>query len=526
MFMNRFFQFCVISGVLTACSGGMQNVAWDNPYNDDSIISEPTTLEYGTHSEYGTTQSHNISVLLPLSGENASIGRSIQQSIEIALFQNQQNPFNVKFFDTAYDINGAINGALSSAPEFIIGPVFANDARLLRDLKDSETPVLSFTSDSTAVGNGVMTMALMPINSIEAIIGEIASDKRLNTIIIAPDTISGHLMAGAAIVGAETNDIEISGVFYYPEGDTESIKTVMLDASMNKARTSANTKAREILSDILTNETLTPSEKSLLNYQLEKLSKEETIGDVPYKAVLFLGNADDTKSLASFLRYYGVDSHKVAFYGTALWDGSDIALDFTMTGAKYAALPETNESFQIMYSGITGNAPSRIAGFGYDATRIATGMFYSQKTTPEYLLNPSGFNGIDGIIKLKPTGDNERALSILQLNASGTPREIKPAAKNFIKPLYNIEQSDIRSASEMELQSTGIDPMDYIKIPDRFKKKYNSKKYGATIKEDITVPVITVVPDDNSSAIIESDYKSLRPESIKQNLIDSVEIEE
>ena len=76
----------------------------------------------------------------------------------------------------------------------------------------------------------------------------------------------------------------------------------------------------------------------MIEQQLEKISRTETLGEIPYDAVLFLGNGEDAKTLASFLRYYGVGACDVAFYGTTLWHGSDIASDFTLSGAKYATL--------------------------------------------------------------------------------------------------------------------------------------------------------------------------------------------
>lgn len=162
---------------------------------------------------------------------------------------------------------------------------------------------------------------------------------------------------------------------------------------MNAARTAANTRAREILSDILTTQRLTTIEKSSLTLQLENLSKTDTLGNLPYNAVLFLGNGNDTENLASFLRYYGVGARNVRFYGTALWDGSDITRDFTMTGAKYAALPEMTPEFANLYNRIAGKYPSRLAAFGYDATNMAIGMIYSQNQTQHICWTPVGISG-------------------------------------------------------------------------------------------------------------------------------------
>ena len=135
----------------------------------------------------------------------------------------------------------------------------------------------------------------------------------------------------------------------------------------------ATPRKSEIVTE-LENYNLTPIEKSNLNTQLTKLEKTETVGNVPYDAILFLGNGDDTKALASFLRYYNIGSRDAAFYGTTMWDGSDIASDYTLSGAKYATLPDTDTRFSATYETIMGTKPNHLSGFGYDATNLVMNM--------------------------------------------------------------------------------------------------------------------------------------------------------
>ena len=230
------------------------------------------------------------------------------------------------------------------------------------------------------------------------------------------------------------------------------------------------------------------------------------------------------------MRYYSADSRSVKFYGSALLDGTDIAADYTMSGTKYAALPEQNQTFLNLYKQTYGNLPSRLATFGYDAANIAMGTVYSNKAPGAYLLDPSGYAGMDGIVRLKPNGDSERGLRVLQVNGSGTPVVVRDAPENFITPIYNIEQRQITPANEMSLQTHGINPNDFIKIPERYRSKYKSKTYGINITETETqqpqnvVTVITSAPEQE--AVVDADYKPVKFESINKTFIDSVEINE
>lgn len=535
MYINRFFKYFAAISILAGCAGPdhgtKSSIDWfDVPVNTTGtpaqLYGRPSD-GYGDMPESDTV--HQMAVMLPLSGDNASVGRTIRTSIETAILQNAPKNLSVSFYDTNENLSDTINAVLSSTPEIIVGPVFANDARTLRTAKSSDLPVLSFTSDATAVGDGIMTMALMPTNGVETIVKQMQTDNIKRFIILAPDTESGHLMAGTAKNASSIYDVPLVGIFYYTEKDPDSIKNTVATASMNAARTAAHTRARQVLSDILINERLTAIEKSNLNMQLEKLSRTDTVGTVPYDAVLFLGNGDDTKSLASFLRYYNVGARDAAFYGTTMWDGSDIASDLTMSGAKFATLPPIDEKFASIYEQMSGTAPNRLATFGYDAANMAIGMLYSNKSPAAYLLDPSGYMGTDGLIRLKPTGESERALRIVELDGSGTPREIRAAATNFMSPLYNIEQHHITPASPMSLQTSGIDPDDYIILPERLRSKYRSKTLGANTTFTPTIQkseIIAITPTEDNTTIRAENYTPINLESISRNYIDEYEVYE
>ncbi|MDE6570652.1 MAG: penicillin-binding protein activator [Alphaproteobacteria bacterium] len=538
MLINRIFGFCVSLSLLAAACTPQAD--WYSEYGE-LTPTEPAQM-YGNMNPYGdgTQMSYaqdmptqNIAVLLPLSGANAEIGRGIRTSVETAALQQPLNGVTMTFYDMSgplTDKQTTVASALATNPAIIIGPVFADDVRMVRSMKPMELPVLSFSSDTTAIGGGVMTMALMPTQSIETIIREMGTDGVRNMVILAPDTASGKLMAGTAIQAANIYDMPVAGLFYYTEKDTDSIKNAANRASMFTARTAANTRAREILSDILTREQLTPQEKTSLNAQLGKISKSETLGDAPFDAVLFLGGAADSRALASFLRYYGIGARDARFYGTALWDGSDVMRDFTMSGSKFATLPEIPVQFTDVYEQVAGRAPSRLDSFGYDATNLAVGMIYSDKSQAAYLLDPSGYRGVDGLLRMRPDGTSERALRIVQTNGTDTPRLVRAAATNFMVPLYNIEQRNVTSAREIPLISRGVNPADYIQIPARFAEKYKSKTYGANTATAGTpvarTDAMVVLPEDDRDAVTTPDFQPVALESIQRSFIDSVEIEE
>lgn len=535
MYINRFFGYFVSLLILAGCATTdttTPSVDWFSEY-EQMQPGTPSQM-YGTLSDgYGThdasTDTHHMAVLLPLTGDNMAVGKTIRTSVEMAVLKNAPKTLTVSFYDTNKNLTETINNVLATNPEIIVGPVFSNDAKTLRDAKPENLPVLSFTSDADALGNGLMTMNLMPTNGVETIVREMKSDDVKQFIILAPDTTSGRLMAGTAKNAANIYELPLAGIFYYDSGNPDSIKTAAANASMHNARTAAHTRARQVLSDVLTNERLTIVEKSNLTTQLEKLERVDTIGRIPYDAILFLGNGDDTKSLASYLRYFDVPARDARFYGTTMWDGSDITSDITMSGAKFATMPDINSEFSVQYEQISGNAPNRLATIGYDATNMAIGMMYSDKTTAAYLLDPSGYMGTDGLFRIQPTGASERALRIVELDGTGAPRETKPAPSNFLSPLYNIEQRHIAPAAPMDLQTPGIDPDDYIRLPERLASKYRSKTIGTNITVAPMVQksqIVAILPEDDGDTIQTQNFTPIKLESVSRNYIDEYEVYE
>lgn len=533
MSMNKFLIFAGI--LLASCSANhtmkTAQIGTSNPTNlqDGYLYS---TSVYG-YVDGGPTA--NVAVLLPFSGDAKKVGNDIKTSIETAFLRKNAQNIKVSFFDLPNEKtnrNDALHAALNSNPDIIIGPLFAEDAENLRDMKSSKIPVISFTSDANALGDNLMTINLIPTQSIETIVQQMQKDGAKDMIVLAPDDNSGKAMASVADRVSSAYNIPINGLFYYTPGNPDSIKEVSMRASMYNARSAANKRAREILSDILTKESLDSQTRYNLRKQLEKISRTETLGDLPYDAILFLGNGEDSKTLASFLRYYGIGNRDVAFYGTTLWHNSDIASDLTLSGAKYATLPEISDNFKSLYNMMAGKDPDYLAAFGYDAANLALGMLYAPKNQTAYLYDPSGYMGTTGIFRMQPSGESERALRIMELNGSGNVNVLNDAPANFLVPLYNIRTTGLRHVSERELSTRGINPGDYIDIPDDLRRKsaYRTKTIGANYTdskgEETSYAPVQIFESHDNEIISNPEFESVKQETVSRQYIDTVEIEE
>ena len=120
-------------------------------------------------------------------------------------------------------------------------------------------------------------------------------------------------------------------------------------------------------------------------------------------------------------------------------------------------------------------------------------------------------------------------MRIVELDGSGTVREIKPAPSDFLSPLYNIEQRHITPAPAMDLQTPGIDPDDYIRLPERLASSYRSKTIGTNITVAPTVQkseIVAILPEDDGDIIQSQNFTPIKLESVSRSYIDEYEVYE
>ena len=531
--------------LLFACTGRHDD--WHAEYGSASdyeahdMISEPADLA-AHHSAVWNEEYEGlpkiVAVLLPLTGHNGVLGTGIQHSIEIAFFQNQPRNVLVSF----NDLSGSreqkeqmIEHVVSRQPDIILGPIFSEDVELLRRAKPDRIPALTFTSDASALGNGIFTMALLPNQAVESIVQRMALNNHTRLLILAPNTRTGHMLANGALDSAGVHKVQPVGLYYYHEGDMSAMKVIAEKAAMFRPRENAHREAKDILADALMTKHLGGADKASAVRQLDSLNKTDTVGRLPYDAVLFLGGAHDSKALASFLRYYDVPTNTVKFYGTAMWDSDTMFGDVTMNGSEFASLPAISKEFSKIYEDIEGISPNRMNTMGYDAAMIAIGAMSGKQSPAAHLLSPSGFKGLDGLFRLRPNGTNERALQTMLLNASGTPRMIVPAATSFKTPLYQTRPPSSRQPHEIELQQ-GFNALEFVQLPAEAKRQYRHRTTTYRLAGAGGTPPLgtndaaesnmtTMLPEDDSDAFMsDPDFQPGQFDTIDRRIIEDVEI--
>ncbi|MBO6624229.1 MAG: penicillin-binding protein activator, partial [Roseicyclus sp.] len=96
--------------------------------------------------------------------------------------------------------------------------------------------------------------------------------------------------------------------------------------------------------------------------------------------------------------------------------------------------PQAAASFNARYSAANGSTPHILAAIGYDAMRAVAETAASQgRLGAADLTASSGFNGANGVFRLRSDGTNQRAMAIAQVQNNQVavidpaPRRLGPA---------------------------------------------------------------------------------------------------
>jgi branched-chain amino acid transport system substrate-binding protein len=377
--MTVFHRFCTIIPLfllilaLGGCADMQSSSGWPQPSRQDSAQTQAGT--YGNipatalpGGQPYSQASVKVAILLPLSGPNASIGQSMLQAAQMALFEVGNDNFELISKDTGGTSGGATSAATSAINEgaqLILGPLFADEVRAVKPIAQSRSiNMLSFSTDWTLAGGNTYIMGFLPFGQVERIAHYAAANGARRTAIAAPADQYGNTVSQQFKTEAARRGLILAPAL----SDAASYDSVFIPA------------AGQSLSSMLTR---------ITNKNARKL-------------------------------------------GTGLWDDARIAANPNMNGAWFAApSPRARAAFENRYKSTYGSSPVRIATLAYDATALAAALSKSGAGfTASALTNPNGFAGIDGIMRFRSNGMVERGMTVLEIR-NGQIVELEAAPATF-----------------------------------------------------------------------------------------------
>jgi ABC-type branched-subunit amino acid transport system substrate-binding protein len=331
---------------------------------------------------------HRVALLVPLSGPNAGVGQSIANATTLALLDTKADRVRITTYDTGMGAAAAVNKALAEGNRLILGPLLAEDARIVGPIASrANVPVISFSNDVSVAGNGVYIMGYNPNQSIERVV-EFARGKGMSKFAaLVPRGVYGE-RSGTALLRA----VEGAG------GTVVSMQTF--------DRTAASMTAA-----------------------VKKLQASSS-----YDALLIADSGRVAVQIAPIVRKNGGAGARLL--GTELWNtDSNLAASPVLRGAWFASVSDgLYGQLAGKYRARYGSSPFRLSALGYDAVLLTVRIARDWKPGTTFpaarLRDAGGFSGIDGAFRFGRNGVAERALEVSEIG-TGTYTVVAPAPKAF-----------------------------------------------------------------------------------------------
>jgi ABC-type branched-subunit amino acid transport system substrate-binding protein len=376
------------AAMLAACSTGPRVVPEANrppvveaPRNRP----EPRPLQPGLPQD---VQRHRIALLVPLTGPNAGVGKSLANATQLAILDTKSDAIRITTYDTAGGAANAASQAIADGNKLILGPLLAEDAREVAPIaRRARVPVLSFSNDTGVAGGGTYVLGYSPAQSIERVI---------------------DYAKGTGIT--EFTGLIATGLY------GERASTAMLRA------------VEDAGGRVIAMETY-DSRPGSITSAVTKLSR------APYQAILIAGSAGSAIGAAPVIRR-SPGGKTARILGTELWNtDSAIGANAALNGAWFASVPDNYyRQYASKYRSRFGAAPFRMSTLGYDAVlltvRIARDWRPGDAFPESRLTERDGFAGLDGAFRFGRDGVAERALEVQEIRG-GTTVTVSPAPANF-----------------------------------------------------------------------------------------------
>ena len=368
-----------------------------------------------------------VGLLLPLTGRYASEGETLLRAAQLALFDIADEHFLLLPRDTEGTAKGAERAALAlleDGVDLILGPLFAEGVSAVADhARARDVTVVAFSTDRAVASEGVYLLGHTPRAQIRRVFAHAAAAGHREIALLVPDTRYGVAVLHEAWAAAAASGLSLARARTYAPDASDAAEVVRELAEYDR-RAQALKDERAALAR---------QNDAAARRRLGRLATLDTLGTLPFDALLLADGGARLRQVAPLLPYYDIDPAKIRLLGTGLWEDPATLGEPALAGGWFAGPdPAARRQFEDRYRRIFGEAPGAIATIAYDATALAAALARAGATfEPEAIGNRGGFLGADGLFRFDDEGIAERGLAIFEVAGSAETRIVSPAPARF-----------------------------------------------------------------------------------------------
>jgi len=341
-----------------------------------------------------------VALLVPRGSDNsgdALLAQSLENAARMAMRDLQGVEVDLRVYDTAAmpgQASTAATKAVDDGARIILGPVYAETANAAAvAVAPSGVNVLSFSNNTTIAGGNLFVLGQTFQNTANRLVSYAASQGRSNVLAVHSNDTPGQLGRRAISDAVARNGVTVAGSVSYElsqQGVIDAVGRIVERVKETNADTlflTANTAgALPLLSQLLPEAGLKP----------------------------------------------GPD---LQYVGLTRWDIPSQTLELPGVQGGWFALPapDLNARFRSRYEEAYSGAPHPIGGLAYDGVAAIGALASSGQRdalTRQSLTQRAGFQGVNGVFRLRPDGTNERGLAVARITDNKVD-VIDPAPRSF-----------------------------------------------------------------------------------------------
>lgn len=366
---------------LSACTGGSFDFGGPvGPINNGPDLPLAQGQTFGT----GPVR---VALLLPLTGDAATVGLSMAHGAELAMdfiAQNANINDNITLVvkDTASSVQAAAAAAQQAVGEgasLILGPLRADQVTAAGGVaRSAGIPLIGFSNNSGAAQPGVYLLNVLPESEAKRSLGYAKSIGKRAFAGLFPNSEYGRIQQSAFTQAASELGIRVVGVYSF--GSLDEAKAVVAQIA-----------------------------PVMMGGQIDSL---------------FLPDRATAPSFGVLFEEAKVAGGAIQVIGSADWNGDQNIMNTPwLAGALYPAVDDAGyQALLPLYQQKFGGTPHPFVTLSYTGVVLANVSSLSLGT-PKYdraqLTTPGGFNGRDGVFRFLADGRSEYALVIKKVTVGG-----------------------------------------------------------------------------------------------------------
>lgn len=352
-----------------------------------------------TSAGTGSGQPVAVALLVPHGSadmQEQQLARDLENAARLAIADLSGVQIDLRIYGTAGQAAQAQQAALNAAADgarIILGPLHAESANAVAvAVAGKNINVLTFSNNSTIAGGNLFVLGQTFENTANRLAGFATSQGKSRIMAVYSDNLAGQLGRTAIEQAVRDRGATLAGSVAY-EFSQQGVL-----AAVPAIKSTAETNAADAI-----------------------FMTANTAGALPLFSQMLPEN--------------GLGPDRIQYIGLSRWDTPPQTLELPGVQGGWFALPDPTRTAQFAkrFQAAHGNVPHPIAGLAYDGIAAIGALVKSGNREPfgrTALTQSAGFQGVNGVFRLRADGTNERGLAVATIRDKKVTI-LSPAPQSF-----------------------------------------------------------------------------------------------